>query len=296
MSEAIALRPAVATDALAIRDLTRAAYAKWVPVIGREPKPMTADYAQAVRNHRFDLLHVDGALAALIETIPQTDHLLIENVAVSPDFQGRGLGRKLLAHAEDVAASMGYDQIKLYTNKLFAANVLLYARLGYVVEREERSSLGVAVHMRKPVRSRVDQDAAGQGDADAAQQFLAQQRHFRLSGAMIDSPYHFPAASHPLHTATDRLKIREAVSPFGITLRYQERAPDPQGTAAADDHWCETGHSIFILAGRIRYIFDDHVVEAGPGDMLHIPAGPAHRHRPSVLGEEVVRYVLTEFT
>jgi hypothetical protein len=29
--------------------------------------------------------------------------------------------------------------------------------------------------------------------------------------------------------------------------------------------------------------------------MLHIPAGPAHRHRPSVIGNEVVRYVLTEF-
>lgn len=118
---------------------------------------------------------------------------------------------------------------------------------------------------------------------------------------MTDSPYHFPAAAHPLHAAADRLKVREAVSPFGITLRYQERAPDPHGaaeTAAANpaaEHWCETGHSIFVLAGRIRYTFDDHAVEAGPGDMLHIPAGPAHRHRPSVVGDEVVRYVLTEF-
>ena len=118
---------------------------------------------------------------------------------------------------------------------------------------------------------------------------------------MPDSPYHFPAAAHPLHAAADRLMICEAVSPFGITLRYQERAPDPQAavkTAAAnpgEEHWCETGHSIFILAGRIRYTFDDHTVEAGPGDMLHIPAGPAHRHRPSVIGDEVVRYVLTEF-
>jgi hypothetical protein len=114
---------------------------------------------------------------------------------------------------------------------------------------------------------------------------------------MPDSPYHFPAAAHPLHAATDRLMVREAVTPFGITLRYQERAPDPPAatTPPAADHWCETGHSIFILAGRIRYTFDNHTVEAGPGDMLHIPAGPAHRHRPSVIGDEVVRYVLTEF-
>ena len=35
-------------DVRAIRELSRAAYAKWVPLIGREPWPMTADYGRAV--------------------------------------------------------------------------------------------------------------------------------------------------------------------------------------------------------------------------------------------------------
>ncbi|MEA2744421.1 MAG: hypothetical protein QOG25_2792 [Acetobacteraceae bacterium] len=112
---------------------------------------------------------------------------------------------------------------------------------------------------------------------------------------MTGSPYLFRAAEHPLHDATDRLKVREAVSGFGIALRYQERAPDPPEAAGPEADWCQTGHSIFILSGRIRYRFDRHTVEAGPGDMLHIPAGPDHRHKPSVPGTEVVRYVLTEF-
>jgi hypothetical protein len=110
---------------------------------------------------------------------------------------------------------------------------------------------------------------------------------------MTQSPYLFAAAEHPLLAAGPRLRVREAHSGFGIALRYQERAPDPAGAPEAE--WCETGHSIFILAGRIRYRFDDHTVEAGPGDMLHIPAGRAHRHKPSVVGDETVRYVLTEF-
>jgi uncharacterized RmlC-like cupin family protein len=110
---------------------------------------------------------------------------------------------------------------------------------------------------------------------------------------MTESPYLFRAAAHPLQAVTEQLKVREAVSGFGIALRYQERAPEPPG--AAEAAWCETGHSIFVLAGRIRYTFADHSVEAGPGDMLHIPAGAAHRHRPAVVGDEVVRYVLTEF-
>jgi ribosomal protein S18 acetylase RimI-like enzyme len=144
------LRRAESGDAAAVRELTRLAYAKWVPLIGREPKPMQADYADAVREHRIDLLHVDGELAALIETIDEPDHLLVENIAVSPDFQRRGLGRKLMAHAERLAASLGYREIRLYTNKLFAENVELYRGLGYRVDREETIPAGTVVHMSKP--------------------------------------------------------------------------------------------------------------------------------------------------
>ncbi|MFO1159822.1 MAG: GNAT family N-acetyltransferase [Reyranellaceae bacterium] len=143
------LRLAVAADAPAIRALTRLAYAKWVPVTGREPLPMRVDYEAAVRDHRFDLLYREGELAALIETVAGPDHLLIENVAVAPAFQGRGLGRTLVAHAERLAAASGLAEVRLYTNKLFTANVALYQRLGYRIDREESLNGGTAVHMSK---------------------------------------------------------------------------------------------------------------------------------------------------
>jgi len=153
VSEAVSLVLATPEDAGVIRSLTRKAYSKWVPVVGREPKPMTADYAAAVNNHRVDLLYVDGKLAALIEMIPKADHLLIENVAVSPASQGRGLGRKLMAHAEQVAASLGHSEIKLYTNKLFAENVQFYEKLGYRIDREEEFKGGFAVHLSKSIQA-----------------------------------------------------------------------------------------------------------------------------------------------
>jgi ribosomal protein S18 acetylase RimI-like enzyme len=144
------LRLATPADAETIAALTREAYAKWVPLIGREPLPMTVDYVQAVRLHRFDLLETDGMLAALIETVPQGDQLLIENVAVRPAFQGRGLGVRLMRRAEEIARQAGLAGVRLYTNKAFAANVRLYLSLGYVLEREEAlSDGGVAVHMAK---------------------------------------------------------------------------------------------------------------------------------------------------
>ena len=109
-SQGMQIRRARQDDAPAIRELTRSAYAKWVPLIGREPTPMTADYDRAVREHMIDLLFVDGELTALIETVSRADHLLIANVAVSPAFQGRGYGGLLLDHAEHLAALLGLPE------------------------------------------------------------------------------------------------------------------------------------------------------------------------------------------
>lgn len=149
------LRRAVAADAAAVRALVRDAYAKWVPVIGREPKPMTANYNTAIRLNRVDLAHVEGELAGLIETIDRSDHLLIENVAVAPQRHGQGLGRALMAHAETVARAAGYREVRLYTNQRFEANVQLYLRLGYSIDREEEGPLGVTVYMSKSLPAAV---------------------------------------------------------------------------------------------------------------------------------------------
>jgi GNAT superfamily N-acetyltransferase len=144
------LRPATPADAAAIRKLTRAAYARWVPLSGREPKPMTVDYDAAVLIHRFDLLYLAGDLAALIETVDEGEVLLVENVAVAPDQQGRGLGTRMLALADELALSQGKRRIRLYTNRLWTQNVRLYLKLGYVIDREEDVRPGlVRVHMSK---------------------------------------------------------------------------------------------------------------------------------------------------
>jgi ribosomal protein S18 acetylase RimI-like enzyme len=111
---------------------------------------MTADYDVAVRDHMVDLLHLEGELAALIEVRPEGDHLLIVNVAVSPSFQGRGYGRALLTHAEEVTRSLGLKEVRLYTNGSFTENVKLYGSVGYQVDREEVDpQLGAAVYMSK---------------------------------------------------------------------------------------------------------------------------------------------------
>ena len=142
-----------AGDAAAVRALTRAAYAKWCALIGREPKPMTVDYDRAVREHMIDLL-IDSAgprLVGLIEMVPKPDHLLVENVAVAPDAQGRGLGHRLMRHAERTTAALSLPQVRLYTNKAFEPNLRFYIGLGYRIDREEPFRGGFIVHFSKPV-------------------------------------------------------------------------------------------------------------------------------------------------
>lgn len=149
MITGLSFRRAGPADAGAIRAITRQAYAKWINVIGREPLPMTFDYDKAVLIHRIEMAELNGAIAGLIELVEEPDHLLIENLAVSPEHQNAGIGGALLKHAEALAAGSGRHWMRLYTNGLFAANIRFYAARGYTVSREEPFRGGMLVHMEK---------------------------------------------------------------------------------------------------------------------------------------------------
>jgi GNAT superfamily N-acetyltransferase len=146
------LRRAGPADAEAVRKLTRDVYAKWVPAIGREPKPMSANYGEAVVRHWIDVLEDAQGLLALIELIPAADHLLIENLAVREDQQGRGLGAMLIAHAERLAAALNLAELRLYTNAAFSSNLAYYRARGFTeTARTPLPDGGTMVHFAKPV-------------------------------------------------------------------------------------------------------------------------------------------------
>jgi ribosomal protein S18 acetylase RimI-like enzyme len=81
----------------------------------------------------------------------EPDTLLIYSVAIDPAYQRHGLGRRLLAWAEQQAQQAGYAHIRLFTNALMESNIALYGRLGYVETRREPFNNLTIVHMRKQV-------------------------------------------------------------------------------------------------------------------------------------------------
>lgn len=148
-TETLPLRIALLHEGSALRDLARAAYAKWVPVLGREPRPMQADYEAGIKTFRFDVVEVDGRIVASIQTEPRDGHFWVESVAVAPELQGQGIGQRLLAHAEVLARAAGFSEIRLLTNGKMMDNRRLYARVGYVEDLEEPFGDGTVVYLSK---------------------------------------------------------------------------------------------------------------------------------------------------
>ncbi len=130
-SPVISVRLAAQADAPTLHHIAVAAYQHYVPRIGRPPAPMTASYLAAVRHGQAWVAAAGGEVAGFIILIPQPGHLLLENVAVLPAAQGRGIGARLLALAEEHACRLGLPEIRLYTNAAMTENLAYYARHGY---------------------------------------------------------------------------------------------------------------------------------------------------------------------
>jgi ribosomal protein S18 acetylase RimI-like enzyme len=132
MSDVSSIRVAQATDAAEIRDIARAAYAKYVSRIGREPAPMVADYEAEVAAHHTVVLEVSGKICGYMIAWPEDDAYFIENIGVDPQYQGKGLARRLIDHAVNEAGQRGLMALTLYTNEAMTENLAMYAHFGFV--------------------------------------------------------------------------------------------------------------------------------------------------------------------
>jgi GNAT superfamily N-acetyltransferase len=126
------LRPARPGDAARLEAIARAAYAKYVPRLGREPAPMCADYAAAIAAGHVTVIERGETVLGYLIGYADAEAYLVENVAVDPVCQGEGLGAALMRHAMAQARRLGLPALSLYTNVAMTENLTIYARLGFV--------------------------------------------------------------------------------------------------------------------------------------------------------------------
>ncbi|MDE3155794.1 MAG: GNAT family N-acetyltransferase [Acidobacteriota bacterium] len=138
-------------DATGVQACVDAAYTVWIPRIGRKPSPMLADYPALIGLEAVHIVRDGDDVTAVLVLRPADDHLLIENVAVRPAYQRRGLGSRLLAFADERARALGLPELRLYTHVLMVDNQRLYRARGFV-ETGRRTENGFArVYMTKEI-------------------------------------------------------------------------------------------------------------------------------------------------
>ena len=126
------IRRAMPQDRGAVEAIVNLAYSSYVKRIGKPPGPMLDDYVRLIAKGAVSLYEeAEGDAAAIIVLLPKPDHLLLDNIAVRPDRQGQGLGRRLIEFAESETVRLGYRELRLYTHEKMTENIALYARFGF---------------------------------------------------------------------------------------------------------------------------------------------------------------------
>jgi ribosomal protein S18 acetylase RimI-like enzyme len=143
------------SDCAAVWACVHAAYFHYIARLGREPAPILADYAALIGRGLVYVLREPAVreVCGVLVIEPRDEAMFIENVAVHPEYQHKGLGRRLLQFAERQAVSKRLNEMRLYTNELMTENIRYYRCLGYE-EIDRRTEHGYRrVYMRKLLKS-----------------------------------------------------------------------------------------------------------------------------------------------
>jgi aminoglycoside 6'-N-acetyltransferase I len=84
---------------------------------------------------RIFLAELDKEIIGVYVLLSITDQKVeIKNIAVKPEFQGKGLGKLMLGHAEVNARSLNFKTIKIATANSSIAPLHLYLSQGFLLQ------------------------------------------------------------------------------------------------------------------------------------------------------------------
>ena len=144
-------RPAVEADLTTVITCARAAYQPYIAIIGREPAPMVADYADFIAKGHVVLI-CDPDPRGHTVFYREDDCMLLWSVAVDPAYHGHGYGRQLIEYVETQAARQNARAVRLFTHEKMTRNLALYPALGYRETGRENEKGFNRVFFEKPVK------------------------------------------------------------------------------------------------------------------------------------------------
>lgn len=150
--DTLTIRLATSADYEAIVACVKAAFTPWIEIMGMKPIALTADYQAFLNRNIIHVVDGDraGEVAGLLVIYPLNDALYVDTIAVNPACQKHGIGRRLLAFAEQKARDAGFHKLTLVTNAKQLSNQDYYRKRGYVETHRESLEPGrIGVWMAK---------------------------------------------------------------------------------------------------------------------------------------------------
>ena len=148
MREEWKIREATIGDSVGLQRCMVSAYACYQARLGNVLlPPLDVDYSAEIKNSPTWVAESGVDIAGGLIMSFEQDHAVVSNIAVHPEFQGRGLGGEFMRLAEATARERHFSELRLSTHVLLTENTSLYTYLGWTeIDRDD-----VRVYMRKRI-------------------------------------------------------------------------------------------------------------------------------------------------
>ena len=128
------VRAAVAGDATRVAQVIRASFGEYRGVVQPPSGALALDPAavrELMASGGFLVCESEGRIVASVYHQTRADHVYLGRLAVLPAFRGRGLGARLVAEVEALAAAAGRDRVRLGVRLALPRNRAFFEALGY---------------------------------------------------------------------------------------------------------------------------------------------------------------------
>lgn len=125
------IKQAKPDDEMDIVRCVQKSYEKYIARIGKKPQPMLNYYLPLILDGNVFCGEYNGEIVGVLVIELFDKYLLIDNVALLPEFQGKGFGKQLIEFAEHFSSEHNYLEIRLFTNVKMTENIEMYNKLGY---------------------------------------------------------------------------------------------------------------------------------------------------------------------
>jgi GNAT superfamily N-acetyltransferase len=134
-TEIVRLRPGTEADIPAILTVTQAAYAPHTERM-EPPSSVWRENDDAVRHYLEQggviVAEAGDAIVGTVRYEAREDYVYLGRLAVLPAWQGRGIGRRLVAAVEEWTLLLGLDEVRIGVRLELSENHDLYKHLGFV--------------------------------------------------------------------------------------------------------------------------------------------------------------------